>query len=90
SGAQKSGIYWSGDQTSTFDSFQASLKAGLSASTSGVSYWAWDMAGFTGDYPTAELYKRATAMAAFAPIMQFHSEKSDPSPSEERSPWNAV
>ncbi|MCT6533063.1 TIM-barrel domain-containing protein, partial [Staphylococcus aureus] len=40
--------------------------------------------------PTAELYKRATAMAAFAPIMQFHSEKSDPSPSEERSPWNAV
>ncbi len=27
-------------------------------------------------------------MAAFAPIMQFHSEKSNPSPSEERSPWN--
>ena len=27
-------------------------------------------------------------MSAFAPIMQFHSEKSNPSPSEERSPWN--
>ncbi|WP_099224565.1 TIM-barrel domain-containing protein [Listeria costaricensis] len=90
SGAQTSGIYWSGDQPSTFDSFQASMKAGLSAASSGVSYWAWDMAGFTGDYPTAELYKRATEMAAFCPIMQFHSEKSDPTPSEERSPWNAV
>ena len=27
-------------------------------------------------------------MAAFAPIMQFHSEKANPTPSEERSPWN--
>lgn len=27
-------------------------------------------------------------MAAFSPIMQFHSEKANPYPSEERSPWN--
>ncbi|MDR0922614.1 MAG: DUF4968 domain-containing protein [Lactobacillales bacterium] len=89
-GAQTSGIYWSGDQRSDFASFRSSVKAGLSAAVSGVSYWTWDLAGFTGNYPSSELYKRSVQMAAFAPVMQFHSEKSDPSPSEERSPWNAA
>lgn len=57
---------------------------------SGVPFWSWDLAGFTGTYPTAELYKRATEMSAFSPIMQFHSENNGSSGiSEERSPWNA-
>lgn len=87
-GAQTAGIYWSGDQSSTFESFRQAVSAGLNAGISGIPYWSWDMAGFTGDFPNAELYKRSTEMAAFCPVMQFHSEKSDPTPSEERSPWN--
>lgn len=89
-GVQEYGIYWAGDQTSTFGAFQEAIRAGLSANASGVPFWSWDLAGFTGSFPTAELYKRAAEMSAFSPIMQFHSEKADPSISEERSPWNVA
>lgn len=88
-GSQGNQIFWSGDMESTFPAFQQAVLAGMTANMSGVPFWSWDLAGFTGTYPTAELYKRATEMAAFAPIMQFHSEASAPSTSEERSPWNA-
>jgi alpha-glucosidase (family GH31 glycosyl hydrolase) len=88
-GLQAAPAFWAGDQASTFSALHDAMRAGLSANMSGVPFWGWDMAGFTGSYPTAELYKRSTAMAAFSPIMQFHSEKADPSTSEERSPWNA-
>lgn len=87
-GSQQYGIYWSGDQNSSFSAFRDAVRAGLSAGISGTPYWSWDLAGFTGTFPSAELYKRSVEMAAFSPVMQFHSEKSDPSPSEERSPWN--
>lgn len=87
-GVQSYGAFWAGDQTSSFSAFKDAVRAGISAGISGVPFWSWDLAGFTGDFPSAELYKRSTMMAAFAPIMQFHSEKSDPTPSEERSPWN--
>jgi len=87
-GAQGTSIYWSGDQSSTFGSFQEAVRAGISAGASGVPFWSWDLAGFTGGFPTSELYLRAAAMAAFAPVMQYHSEGSNPSPSEERTPWN--
>ena len=87
-GVQSTGVFWAGDQSSTFDALQDSISAGLSAGISGIPFWGWDLAGFTGDFPTAELYKRSTQAAAFVPIMQFHSEKANPSPSEERSPWN--
>ena len=87
-GAQTRGIFWAGDQTSSFDGFQDAVRAGISAGQSGVPYWAWDLAGFTGTFPSAELYLRSAAMATFAPVMQFHSEKASPSPSEARTPWN--
>lgn len=87
-GAQANSIFWAGDQSSTFASFQQALSAGLSAGESGIAFWAWDMAGFTGTFPTSELYLRAAAQQTFSPIMQYHSEKSDPSPSEARTPWN--
>jgi len=87
-GAQLYGGYWAGDQSSTFTSYQQAVMAGLTANISGVPFWGWDLAGFTGAFPTAELYKRSAEMAAFSPIMQFHSEKSNPLQSEERSPWN--
>ncbi|MFB1081608.1 TIM-barrel domain-containing protein [Jeotgalibacillus sp. JSM ZJ347] len=89
-GAQAHGIFWAGDQASTFSAFRDAIRAGLSANTSGIPFWSWDLAGFTGDFPTAELYKRSTTMSAFSPIMQFHSEKANPQVSEERSPWNVA
>ncbi|MDQ0338459.1 alpha-glucosidase (family GH31 glycosyl hydrolase) [Caldalkalibacillus uzonensis] len=89
-GVQQYPGFWAGDQDSTFNAYQQAIRAGLTANISGVPFWSWDLAGFTGPYPSSELYKRSTAMAAFSPIMQFHSEKANPSPSEERSPWNAA
>ncbi|WP_431897721.1 TIM-barrel domain-containing protein [Nonomuraea sp. bgisy101] len=88
SGAQTSSIFWAGDQNSSFSAFQEAVRAQLSAGQSGVPYTAWDLAGFTGDFPSAELYLRSAAQATFSPIMQYHSEKSNPSASEARTPWN--
>jgi alpha-glucosidase (family GH31 glycosyl hydrolase) len=87
-GAQANSIFWAGDQASTFDAFQQAVRAGQSAGQSGVPFWSWDLAGFTGSFPSSELYLRSAAQATFAPIMQYHSEKSSPSPSEARTPWN--
>lgn len=88
SGGQANSIFWAGDQSSSFGAFQEAVIAGQSAGQSGVPFWAWDLAGFTGSFPSAELYLRSTAQATFSPIMQYHSEKADPSPSEARTPWN--
>lgn len=88
SGGQSQSIFWAGDQASTFGAFQEAVRAGQSAGQSGVPFWAWDLAGFTGSFPSAELYLRSTSQATFSPIMQYHSEKADPSPSEARTPWN--
>ena len=63
--------------------------AGLNASASGVLYWGWDIAGFSGEIPEADLYLRAFAASAFVPIMQYHSEFSfHRTPSRDRTPWN--
>ncbi|MGP4096316.1 TIM-barrel domain-containing protein [Nonomuraea sp. KM90] len=87
-GAQTTSIFWAGDQNSSFSAFQEAVRAQLSAGQSGVPYTAWDLAGFTGDFPGAELYLRSTAQATFSPIMQYHSEKANPGVSEARTPWN--
>ncbi len=89
-GIQQFPALWAGDQDSSFNTMQQALKAGLSANMSGVPFWSWDIGGFTGDYPSAELYKRSVALGAFTPIMQIHSEKANPAVSEERTPWNAA
>lgn len=88
SGAQGNSIFWAGDQSSTFGAFQEAVRAGQSAGQSGVPFWSWDLAGFTGSFPSSELYLRSAAQATFSPVMQYHSEKADPSPSEARTPWN--
>jgi len=88
-GAQKYPCHWAGDENSTWVAFRASIMAGLNAGLSGIPFWGWDIAGFSGEIPSAELYIRATAMAAFCPIMQYHSEYNDHvSPSNDRTPWN--
>ncbi len=50
-------------------------------------FWGWDLAGFNGEIPTAELFMRSSSMAAFCPIMQYHAE-SKAEFSQDRTPWN--
>jgi alpha-glucosidase (family GH31 glycosyl hydrolase) len=89
SGAATVPCHWAGDEDSTWAAYRASITAGLTAGASGIVYWGWDLAGFSGEIPTAELYERATAMACFAPIMQYHSEfNHHRTPSNDRTPWN--
>lgn len=86
-GAQNFPAHWAGDERSTFDAFRHSLIAGLSSGISGIPFWGWDLAGFNGDIPTAELFIRSAQMAAFCPIMQYHAE-SKAEFNQDRTPWN--
>jgi alpha-glucosidase (family GH31 glycosyl hydrolase) len=88
-GSQAHGAYWAGDENSTWDAFRWSMFAGLSAASSGIVYWGWDIAGFSGDVPSSELYLRSAAAAVFVPIMQYHSEfNHHRQPLRDRTPWN--
>ena len=88
-GSQAHGAFWAGDENSTWEAFRWSMLAGLSAASSGILYWGWDIAGFSGPPPTAELYLRAMAASVFTPIMQYHSEfNHHKTPSNDRTPWN--
>ncbi|GAA4295990.1 glycoside hydrolase family 31 protein [Anaerocolumna aminovalerica] len=86
-GAAQSPAHWAGDEKSTFDAFKRNLCAGLNAGLSGVPFWGWDLAGFSGEIPSAELFVRSTAMATFCPIMQYHAE-SKAEFNQDRTPWN--
>jgi alpha-glucosidase (family GH31 glycosyl hydrolase) len=88
-GSQAHGAFWAGDENSTWEAFRWSMLAGLSAAASGILYWGWDIAGFSGDIPDPELYVRAMAASVFVPIMQYHSEFNHHRlPSRDRTPWN--
>ncbi len=88
-GSQAYGAFWAGDENSTWEAFRWSMFAGLSAASCGIVYWGWDIAGFSGDVPTSELYLRSAAAATFVPIMQYHSEfNHHRSPLRDRTPWN--
>ncbi len=88
-GSQRSPLHWAGDENSTWDAYRHSILAGLSAGLSGIPFWTWDFGGFSGEIPSAELYLRATAMAAFCPVMQYHAEfNAHRTPSRDRTPWN--
>lgn len=86
-GSQKIPLHWAGDERSTFAAFRSSIRAGLSCSMSGIPFWGWDLAGFNGRIPTAELYVRAAEMAAFCPVMQYHAETKGEF-NQDRTPWN--
>ena len=88
-GAQAYGCHWAGDESSTWAAFRSSVLAGITAGLGGVVHWGWDIGGFSGEIPDAELYLRATAAACFMPIMQYHAEFNyHRSPSRDRTPWN--
>lgn len=80
-----------GDEDSTWEAFRSSITAGITAGASGILYWGWDLAGFSGPVPEAELYSRALAAAAFMPVMQYHSEFNHHRPPlRDRTPWNVA
>lgn len=88
-GSQSHGAYWAGDENSTWEAFRWSLNAGLSAASCGIVYWGWDLGGFSGPVPDAELYLRSAQAATFVPIMQYHAEfNHHREPSGDRTPWN--
>lgn len=86
-GAQATPLHWAGDERSTFAAFRASIVAGLNSGLSGIPFWGWDLGGFSGDIPTAELYIRSAQMAAFCPVMQYHAESKGQF-NMDRTPWN--
>jgi alpha-glucosidase (family GH31 glycosyl hydrolase) len=85
-GSQAIPAHWAGDEDSTWEALRASITAGITASACGILYWSFDLGGFSGPLPSAELYLRAAAVAAFVPIMQLHSEFN----SADRTPWNVA
>ncbi|WP_115726647.1 glycoside hydrolase family 31 protein [Actinomyces culturomici] len=90
-GSQANGLFWAGDEDSTWEAFRSSITAGLTAGASGIFYWGWDLAGFSGPVPDPELYARAFAAATFMPVMQYHSEFNHHRPPlRDRTPWNVA
>lgn len=90
-------IHWAGDQQSQNCELKSVLTAGLSAALTGIPFWGFDIGGFAGPLPTLDLYRRATQLACFCPVMQWHSEPDGGQFRElmpgaegnnERSPWN--
>ena len=87
-GSQAHGVFWAGDEDSTWEAYRNSITAGLTAASCGIVYWGWDLAGFSGPVPDAELYLRAAAASTFMPIMQYHSEfNHHQRPLRDRTPW---
>jgi 1,3-alpha-isomaltosidase len=90
-GSQAHGVFWAGDEDSTWEAFRSSVIAGLTAASCGIVYWGWDLAGFSGPVPDAELYLRAAAASTFMPIMQYHSEfNHHRAPLRDRTPWHVA
>jgi alpha-glucosidase (family GH31 glycosyl hydrolase) len=90
-GSQPHGVFWAGDEDSTWAAFEHSVVAGITASACGIVYWGWDLAGFSGPVPDAELYLRSVAAATFMPVMQYHSEFNHHRlPLRDRTPWNVA
>ncbi len=89
SGSQAFPAHWAGDQDSTWEALRAAVTAGITASACGIFAWGFDLGGFSGPLPSAELYLRAAAVATFTPIMQYHAEFNfHRLPSRDRTPWN--
>ncbi|WP_149202106.1 TIM-barrel domain-containing protein [Actinotalea subterranea] len=90
-GSQAHGLFWAGDEDSTWEAFRWTLNAGITAASCGIVYWGWDLGGFSGPVPDPELYVRSAAAATFMPVMQYHSEFNHHRPPlRDRTPWNVA
>jgi len=89
-GAQGHPLAWNGDQKSTYKAFKEAIRSLINFSISGIPFVAFDFAGYTEEEGlTADLYNRSLAVAAFSPVMQFHSAYSG-NANLERSPWGVA
>jgi alpha-D-xyloside xylohydrolase len=88
-GSQRYGtLVWSGDINSTFEAFQAQVRAGLNMSLSGIPWWTTDIGGFHGGDPDSpafrELIIRWFQYGAFCPVFRLHGHRM-PNSAEEMS-----
>lgn len=88
-GIQTSPCHWAGDQNSTWLAYRSAFMAMMNSGLSGIPFIGWDIGGFSGEIPTAELYLRSAAASVFCPIMQYHTENNGwQEPCIDRTPWN--
>jgi alpha-D-xyloside xylohydrolase len=59
-----------GDEPGTFEGMMTALRAGLTASVSGVPVWGSDIGGYSNAALTAELFVRWAQLAAVTPIFE--------------------
>ena len=59
-----------GDEPGTFDGMATALRAGLTASVSGVPVWGSDIGGYSNTSLTPELFTRWAQLAAVTPIFE--------------------
>jgi len=76
-GTQRYGaILWSGDISSSFDSFRKQIKAGLNVSLCGIPWWTTDIGGFLNGDPDdpefRELMVRWFQFGVFCPVLRMH------------------
>ena len=79
-GSQRYPVGWSGDPHSTWQDMACVLRAGLSASLSGIAFWSHDIGGFQGPAPSPELYIRWAQWG----LLSSHSRCHGMNP---REPW---
>ncbi|MBU4198295.1 MAG: hypothetical protein KKE37_11970 [Verrucomicrobia bacterium] len=76
-GIQRYPVMWAGDQGSQWPSILMQIRAGISAGFSGVSFWASDGGGFSGE-PEEELYIRGIQFAFWNPVCQPFGKDREP------------
>ncbi|MBQ8093287.1 MAG: alpha-xylosidase [Clostridia bacterium] len=79
-GSQQFPVHWGGDNSASYISMAETLRAGLSMSHSGFSYWSHDISGFESTAP-AHVYKRWVQFGLLSSHSRLHGSSSY------RVPW---
>lgn len=79
-GSQKYGtLVWSGDISSSYESFRNQFAAGLNMGVAGIPWWTTDIGGFHGGNPDdpqfRELFVRWFQYGTFCPVMRLHGDR---------------
>jgi len=81
-GTQRFPAVFLGDQTPRFRHIAATMRCALNMSLMGFSYWGADVLGLYRS-PSAEMHRRYSQWALFAPVARYFSAPHDPA----RNPW---
>ena len=77
--AKYGALLWSGDISSSWDTFRNQLSAGLNTGIAGIPWWTTDIGGFHGGDPNdpkfRELFVRWFQWGAFCPVMRLHGDR---------------